>query len=53
MLLALHLGRPEGPATSARSRSASASFNNAREALAIARECRNILGGNGITPEYP
>ena len=28
-------------------------LNNAREALAIARECRSILGGNGITLEYP
>ena len=28
-------------------------LNNARESLAIARECRNILGGNGITLEYP
>ena len=24
-----------------------------REALAIARECRTILGANGITLEYP
>ena len=28
-------------------------LNNAREALDIARECRGILGGNGITLEYP
>jgi len=28
-------------------------LNNARESLDIARECRNILGGNGITLEYP
>ncbi|CAB4886366.1 unannotated protein [freshwater metagenome] len=28
-------------------------LNNARISLAIARECRNILGGNGITLEYP
>ncbi len=28
-------------------------LNNARESLAIARECRSILGGNGITLEYP
>jgi glutaryl-CoA dehydrogenase len=28
-------------------------LNNVREALAIARECRTILGGNGITLEYP
>jgi glutaryl-CoA dehydrogenase len=28
-------------------------LNNARESLAIARECRSILGANGITLEYP
>lgn len=28
-------------------------FNNAKAALEIARECRSILGGNGISLEYP
>ena len=28
-------------------------LNNVREALEIAREARTILGGNGITLEYP
>jgi glutaryl-CoA dehydrogenase len=28
-------------------------MNNVREALAIAREARAILGANGITLEYP
>jgi glutaryl-CoA dehydrogenase len=28
-------------------------MNNARIALEIARETRGILGGNGITLEYP
>ena len=28
-------------------------LNNCREALAIAREARSILGANGITLEYP
>ena len=28
-------------------------LNNVRESLAIARECRTILGANGITLEYP
>jgi glutaryl-CoA dehydrogenase len=28
-------------------------LNNVREALAIARECRTILGASGITSEYP
>ena len=30
-----------------------AKLNNVREAIAIARECRTILGGNGISLEYP
>jgi len=28
-------------------------LNNVREALAIARTCRTILGANGISGEYP
>ena len=28
-------------------------LNNVREALAVAREARTILGANGITIEYP
>jgi len=28
-------------------------FNNVKAAIEIARECRSILGGNGITLEYP
>ncbi len=28
-------------------------FNNVKAAIDIARECRSILGGNGITLEYP
>ena len=28
-------------------------LNNCREAIAIARECRTLLGANGITLEYP
>jgi glutaryl-CoA dehydrogenase len=28
-------------------------MNNARQALAIAREARSILGANGITLDYP
>ena len=28
-------------------------LNNVREALAIAREARTILGANGISSEYP
>jgi glutaryl-CoA dehydrogenase len=28
-------------------------LNSTREAIAIARECRTILGANGITLDYP
>ena len=28
-------------------------LNNVREALAIARQCRTILGASGISGEYP
>ena len=28
-------------------------LNNVREAIAIARECRTLLGAAGITLEYP
>ncbi len=53
MLLALHLGRMkdegrlEAPAISV------GKLNNTREAIKIARECRTILGGAGITLEWP
>jgi glutaryl-CoA dehydrogenase len=30
-----------------------AKLNNVREALKIARECRTLLGANGISLEYP
>ncbi|MBS1690898.1 MAG: acyl-CoA dehydrogenase family protein [Actinobacteria bacterium] len=52
-LLALHLGRLKD---SGRIRPDQVSFgklNNVREALAIARQCRTLLGANGITLEYP
>jgi glutaryl-CoA dehydrogenase len=52
-LLALHLGaladadrlRPEQVSVG--------KLNNVREAIAIARQCRTILGANGISGEYP
>jgi glutaryl-CoA dehydrogenase len=52
-LLALHLGRL---ADAGRLRPAQVSvgkLNNVREALAIARTCRTILGANGVSLEYP
>jgi glutaryl-CoA dehydrogenase len=53
MLLALHLGRLKDAGTIRPEQVSFGKLNNAREALSIARECRSILGGNGITLEYP
>lgn len=53
MLLALHLGRLKDEHAVTPEQISIGKLNNAREALAIARECRGILGGNGITLEYP
>jgi glutaryl-CoA dehydrogenase len=53
MLLALHLGRLKDAGEIRPQQVSLGKLNNAREALAIARECRAILGGNGITLEYP
>jgi glutaryl-CoA dehydrogenase len=53
-LLALHLGRRRDQAGGLRPEQVSAGkLNNVREAIAIARQCRTILGGNGISGEYP
>ena len=53
MLLALHLGRLKDSGQITAEQVSLGKLNNAREALSIARECRSILGGNGITLEYP
>jgi glutaryl-CoA dehydrogenase len=52
-LLALHLGRMKDEGTLAPQHVSLGKLNNVREALAIAREARTILGANGITLEYP
>jgi glutaryl-CoA dehydrogenase len=52
-LLALHLGRAKENRTSTPTMVSMAKLNNVREALAIARECRTLLGANGISLEYP
>lgn len=52
-LLALHLGRLKDAHVIRPEQVSMGKLNNAREALNIARECRSILGGNGITLEYP
>jgi len=53
MLLALHLGRLKDEHRLRPEQVSLGKLNNARQALAIARTCRSILGGNGITLEYP
>jgi glutaryl-CoA dehydrogenase len=53
MLLALHLGRLKDEHLIRPEQVSLGKLNNARESLAIARECRSILGANGITLEYP
>lgn len=53
MLLALHLGRLKDQHQLDPRQVSLGKLNNVREAIAIARECRTLLGGNGITLEYP
>ena len=53
-LLAIQLGRiKDSEAGIAPEQISLGKLNNVREAIAIARECRTILGANGITLEYP
>lgn len=53
MLLALHLGRLKDSAGLTAEQVSLGKLNNAREAIAIARQCRTLLAANGITLEYP
>jgi glutaryl-CoA dehydrogenase len=53
MLLALHLGRLKDAGRLRPEQVSLGKLNNVREAIAIARECRTILGAAGITLEYP
>lgn len=52
MLLAAHLGRLKDAGRIRPEQISAGKLNNVRAALAIARECRTILGGSGITTEY-
>ncbi|WNG89173.1 acyl-CoA dehydrogenase family protein [Mycobacterium sp. ITM-2016-00317] len=52
MLLAIHLGRMKDAGGVLPEQISLGKLNNVREALAIARECRTLLGGSGITLEY-
>jgi glutaryl-CoA dehydrogenase len=53
MLLALQLGRIKDAGRIRPEQVSLGKLNNVREALAIARECRTLLGANGITLDYP
>jgi glutaryl-CoA dehydrogenase len=52
MLLAVHLGRLKDEGRIKPEQISVGKLNNVREAIAIARECRTILGANGITLDY-
>ena len=53
LLLALHLARLKEAGTLQPEQVSVGKLNNVREAIRIARECRTILGGAGITLDYP
>ncbi|MCA2206053.1 acyl-CoA dehydrogenase family protein [Nocardia rosealba] len=52
-LLALHLGRLKDRNEITSEQISAGKLNSTREAIRIARECRTILGANGITLDYP
>lgn len=51
-LVALHLGRRKDAGTLRPEQISLGKLNNVREAIAIAREARTILGGNGVLLEH-
>ena len=51
-LLALHIGRLKDQHRVRPEHISVGKLNNVREAIAIARECRTILGANGVSLEY-
>ena len=53
MLLALHLGRLKDAGQLTYGQISVGKLNNVREAIKIAGNCRSILGGDGITSEFP
>jgi glutaryl-CoA dehydrogenase len=53
MLLALHLGRLKEAGRIRPEQVSVGKLNNVRQALDIARECRTIMGANGISLDYP
>ncbi|MPQ96490.1 acyl-CoA dehydrogenase [Modestobacter sp. I12A-02628] len=53
VLLALHLARLKDAGRLAPDQVSLGKLNSVREAIAIARECRTVLGAAGIVAEYP
>ena len=52
-LLAMHIGKLKDAGVIRPEHISVGKFNNAKMALEVSRECRSILGGSGITLEYP
>ncbi|MCA1739386.1 MAG: acyl-CoA dehydrogenase family protein [Actinobacteria bacterium] len=52
-MISLHIGRMKDEGQVRPEHISFGKLNNVREAIEIAREARSILGGNGITLEYP
>lgn len=53
VLLALHLGRQKERGALTPAQISVGKLNSVREAIEIAREARTILGGDGVTSEFP
>jgi glutaryl-CoA dehydrogenase len=53
VLLALHLGRAKEAGTLTPAQISVGKLNNVREAIAIAGTARSVLGGDGVTSEFP
>lgn len=52
-LMALHIGRALDAGTATPTAISMGKLHSTRTALDIARTCRTVLGGNGITGDYP
>ena len=52
LLVALHIGRMKDAGTLVQEQISFGKLNNVRTAIAIARQARTILGGNGVALEY-
>ncbi len=52
LLVALHIGRMKDAGTLVPEQISFGKLNNVRTALAIARQARTILGGNGVSMDY-